>query len=109
MTAALAIRPDMGIHEIGGALIGIGICTGDHNNVAVIVHSDPTLRLGQPGQQGFGAAIVVDQRTAEAAAGHIGQGAMQQIAVKEDNRTGLYFHRNCVFITIRGSVPDVRV
>lgn len=99
--SAIASRAHMRLSRYFGAFVRIGVFACDHDDFSHVCgcHAFAGFQIA-PGQEGFRAHVVVDEYATEAGFGAVGKRAMEQVAVKEDERAGFDFDGDGVVICV---------
>ena len=84
-----------------GAFVRIRVFACDHDDFPHVCgcHAFAGLQV-VPGEEGFRAHVVVDEHAAKAGFGAVGERAVEQVAVKEDEGTGFDFDGDGVVICV---------
>lgn len=84
----------MGFVDVEGSFPGVGVLAGDEDDVAEVAFGEVGGGIDAvvgPGEEGFGAHVVIDQGSSVAGFGVVGEGAVEEVAVEEDGGAGFDF------------------
>ena len=99
--SAIASRAHMRFSRYFGAFVRIGIFACDHDDFSHVCgcHAFTGFQI-VPGEEGFRAHVVIDEYATEAGLGAVGERAVEQVAVKEDERACFDFDGDGVVICV---------
>ena len=105
--AAFAAGAHPDLVKFLGALPGVGIFTRDHDDVAAICRGHAFAIARQaPGKKRFRAHVMVHEHAPVTGLGVVGQGAVQEIAVEEDDAASFDFDGNGVVVAVGKLIGD---
>ena len=99
--SAIASRAHMRLSRYLGAFVRIRVIACDHDDFPHVCgcHAFAGFQIA-PGEEGFRAHVVIDEYAAEAGFGAVGERSVEQVAVKEDERTCFDFDGDGVVICV---------